>query len=656
MLGDDLLAQPLEGEPRHRLDEPVVALAEGAHQALVALGEARRQRVLEAGEERPPRRDAPQESERVVRDADERRGEHRQERRVVVAVLEQPQVHEQVDDLLLTEVALAGRAVRRQPHPPQLILVPLRVGAGREQQDDLARRRHARVHELAHAPGDGPRLSPPPVDAAVLVALLVGDEQLDRVAEDRVGELGRGGELLELPAEVRTEEVVDRGEHLGARAVVERQRKRSPGGLAPLAEHLDVGVAEAVDRLELVADEEELRLRRTQQVHDLGLQAVGVLELVDEDRAEARPLPVAELGLRAEQVARLELEILEVERRLAGLCLRVPGSEQRQQLLQERSVARRGLVERCLLDCGERLAVRGRAIAPGLEAAQRHQPVRPPVALQQLEETRSGLALGVGRVGLGRERGCSGPELLDPLGELRPRRHRQVELAPRRTQRLVDARQHPPQPVAPVGGEQLEPLRIVVGTELRERGSERLRPQHRRLRLVELAEARVEPGCQRIGPQEAGTEAVDRRDPRPVEAAREVVPAAVGEGCADPGPKLAGGAARVRDHEDRVDVEPAFGDRADDPLDEHRRLAGAGARGDEDLPSGLDRRELLLVQLVAAHAHGRSIRHIVQRSHHVGQSPPRGSWWTSPSWIRPASAVAVSRADSTTPQNASSSR
>ena len=152
VLADDLLAQPLEREPRQRRHEPVVALAEGAHQALVALGEARRQGVLEPGEERPPRRDPAQQRERVVRDADERRREHRQERDVVVAVLQQAEVHEQVDDLLLAEVALAGRAVRRQPRPPQLVLVPLRVGAGREEEDDLARRRRAGVHELAHAP------------------------------------------------------------------------------------------------------------------------------------------------------------------------------------------------------------------------------------------------------------------------------------------------------------------------------------------------------------------------------------------------------------------------------------------------------------------------------------------------------------------------
>ena len=198
------------------------------------------------------------ERERVVRDADERRREHRQQRLVVVAVVQQAQVREQVDDLLLAEVAPAGRAVRRQPRAAQLLLVPLGVGAGREEEHDLARRRGAGVDELADAPRDRARLGAPPVHAGVRVARLVGDEQLDRVAEDRIGELGRGGERLELVAEVRAEELVDGGEHLRARAVVERQREQLRRLRAPLAEDADVGVAEAVDRLELVADEEHL--------------------------------------------------------------------------------------------------------------------------------------------------------------------------------------------------------------------------------------------------------------------------------------------------------------------------------------------------------------------------------------------------------------
>ena len=175
--------------------------------------------------------------------------------------MQQAQVREQVDHLLLAEVAPAGRAIRLQPRAAKLFLVPLGVGAGREEQHDLARRRGARVDELADAPRDRARLGAAPVHAGVGVARLVGHEQLDRLAEDRVGELGRRGERLELVAEVRAEELVDDREHLRARAVVARERQQLRRLRAPLAEDADVGVPEAVDRLELVADEEHLRVR-----------------------------------------------------------------------------------------------------------------------------------------------------------------------------------------------------------------------------------------------------------------------------------------------------------------------------------------------------------------------------------------------------------
>src|SRR6185437_8413728 len=119
----------------------------------------------------------------------------------------------------------------------------------------------------------------------------------------------------------------------------------------------------------------------------------------------------------------------------------------------------------------------------------------------------------------------------------------------------VDAGQHPPQPVASVGGEELEPLRVVSATELRERRGERLGAEHRRLSLLELAEARIEAGGERICLEQARAEAVDRRDPGSVELTREVVPPALGERRADSGAELSRGAARVCDHEDRVDVE-----------------------------------------------------------------------------------------------------
>ena len=97
-------------------------------------------------------------------------------------------------------------------------------------------------------------------------------------------------------------------------------------------------MAEAVDRLELVPDEEELVAR--DQVDHLALEAVRVLELVDADLAEAQLLALADRVVRREQVARAELEILEVERGLAVLRRLVGALERLEQLLEQRAVAR----------------------------------------------------------------------------------------------------------------------------------------------------------------------------------------------------------------------------------------------------------------------------------------------------------------------------
>jgi hypothetical protein len=61
VFGDDLLAEPLEREARHRFDEPVVALAGSARMSRASrsssLGGSG---LLEAGEERAPRATRPQ--------------------------------------------------------------------------------------------------------------------------------------------------------------------------------------------------------------------------------------------------------------------------------------------------------------------------------------------------------------------------------------------------------------------------------------------------------------------------------------------------------------------------------------------------------------------------------------------------------------------
>ena len=162
VVGHDPLAEPLEREPRRRLREPVVALLERAQKPRVVRVEIGRQRPLEPGEDRPARR-PPDQQQGVVGDADERRRQHAHERLVVVAVLEQAQVREQVDDLLLAEVAAPGGAVGRKSGGPQLLLVPLGVSAGCEEKDDLARARDAALDQLLHPPRDVPRLRPAPV-------------------------------------------------------------------------------------------------------------------------------------------------------------------------------------------------------------------------------------------------------------------------------------------------------------------------------------------------------------------------------------------------------------------------------------------------------------------------------------------------------------
>ena len=233
----------------------------------------------------------------------------------------------------------------------------------------------------------------------------------------------------------------------------------------------------------------------------------------------------------------------------------------------------------------------------------------------------------VGRGGVGREGACHLLQLGEPFRDARALAQLERQVASGRAQRLVDARQHLAQPLRAVGREQPQALRVARGAERRERTLECLAAQHGRLVVGELVEARVEPDREGMRAEQPRAEAVDGRDPRAVEPAGEVGPAARVQGGADACAQLARGLARVGDHEHRLDVEAGVAHRADEPLDEHRRLAGPRPCGDEDLARCLDGGCLLAV-------HARSIRHIVQRSHQDGQVPPFGSCLTSPARIR----------------------
>src|SRR5581483_1495039 len=112
-----------------------------------------------------------------------------------------------------------------------------------------------------------------------------------------------------------------------------------------------------------------------QQIHQLALEPVRVLELVDHDRAEAELLSLADLRMARKQVAGGQLEVLEVERRLPLLRGRVRAVEAAEELLEQLAVARGDRVERGLLDPLSRLLVRCRALAAAAEGGQIEQPV-----------------------------------------------------------------------------------------------------------------------------------------------------------------------------------------------------------------------------------------------------------------------------------------
>ena len=348
----------------------------------------------------------------------------------------------------------------------------------------------------------------------------------------------------------------------------------------------------------------------------------------------------------AQEVACVELQVFEVERRLTCLRRLVLGGEQVEQLLQELAVAPRELLERRLLQPVARRAELGRAVACRRELGEVEQLLG--VRAERERHVGRGELL-VGRGGVGREGARHLLQLGEAFRDAGALAQLERQIASGRAQRLVDARQHLAQPLSAVGREQAQALRVARGAERRERPLERLAAQHGRLVVGELVEARVEPDRERMRAEQARAEAVDGRDPRAVEPPCEVGPAARVQRGTDACAQLTGRLARVGDHEHRLDVEPGVADRAHEPLDEHRRLAGPCACGDEDLAGRLDGGCLLAV-------HARSIRHIVQRSHQDGQVPPFGSCLTSPARMRCAYPRARSREVSTSDQNSSSSR
>ena len=149
------------------------------------------------------------------------------------------------------------------------------------------------------------------------------DEQLDERLRRRARiVVAAGDQRHEALAEARAEDRVDRVASSGA-----RERKfvdstpaapvcREPR--APLAEQRDIGVAKAVDRLELVADGEQVAAVEGRRGSPSGARWCPGARPPSGSSKRSRPLRADLLVLR-QQGARLELEVVEVDHPAAAL-------------------------------------------------------------------------------------------------------------------------------------------------------------------------------------------------------------------------------------------------------------------------------------------------------------------------------------------------
>src|SRR3954453_17562517 len=255
-----------------------------------ALGVARRPVRRYEAPERVPRAvhlaaELRDEHESIERDAGKRRPEQGEQRQLVARVGQRGEVRAQVAHLLLAPISASAEHIGGDAPLLERALVHREVGGGTHEHPALAGLVWAGPRELVDPAGEQTRLGGPPrgnaahggaeeLLAGVLVLVAIGEilpargasighQQLDTRLESCLA-LARGrafAERLEVLAPDRLEHRVDGLEYLSSAAEVDGDalgpvlRARL---LVVLTEHLHVGVAEAVDRLPLVADAKEI--------------------------------------------------------------------------------------------------------------------------------------------------------------------------------------------------------------------------------------------------------------------------------------------------------------------------------------------------------------------------------------------------------------
>ena len=365
---------------------PAVQLAEDA-QRRRDLGERRRQVVGEAPERVQAADPLAKREERRVREREERTAQRREQGELVVGTLDRGQhVAERLDLLAPVEGAAADQHVRQVARLERAHVVVRHVGLegaeAPEEDADVARLdRHARAADpfdrpaaLADQPSDergrriGQRLLDAEVDDLAEVTVGLGHRQRDdrRLRRDARpdGHERHVGRLSDRSRHARRERGVHGGLDLGDgpeahRQVLEHRAGVDQPPLHRLVER-DVGAPEAIDRLLRIADEEQLPGNRPhagpvalvgivgrEEQQDLGLERIGVLELVDEDVREARLEVAADGRIPAQQIARGQQEVAEVEAPRALLELLVALDDGLELALQaRREVGAGGVDER----------------------------------------------------------------------------------------------------------------------------------------------------------------------------------------------------------------------------------------------------------------------------------------------------------------------
>ena len=291
-----------------------------------------------------------------------------------------------------------------------------------------------------------------------------------------------------------------------------------------LLEQLDVGVAKAVDGLLGIADREQVLAR--DRVDQPELHTVGVLELVDHDAGKPAAVALAQVIVGGEQTRGEQLEVLEVHSRVRALGRGVVGRVAPQEHVEQAVGASGPPVGADRANLGQGIGVGladGRAQRGTVSPRQREliQRSRPQLsgardlgasaqALERLEDTHTRLvhqrefgADGLGRPGERRQRRAQ-------WWRRSQRRQRRLEL-PARAQLSMDPQNGRAQRLGPVRGDEVNRLR-ASGGQLLERGFKGGGGQPPGLVLVEHHEAGVKAGVERMGPQHAGTEAVNGGD------------------------------------------------------------------------------------------------------------------------------------------------